>query len=266
MHAALSIQHPLRAPHDGPVALLLQLEADPELHRALDGALDQALDIVLVRRDRPGVRFVTTFDPRALDVTVPPIAPGTPPQPTPGAVSPGVFREDRTFDLHDHGAAHPGSAEYYVFAAFATAYTDPRPMRIEHPRAVLPGQPMHELPTAHETSDTAVMPPATPAVMASYRLDAAGPRVVGAFRGRARAAVGSVSPPPFITVVVIHRRPLGGVSAASFVAPPYLIEHDHVGTFSIPLAAVLPEARPGPCRLLVFCGDELAAPIDAILP
>ena len=266
MHAALTLRHPFRAPHDGPVPLRLQLEADPELHRALDGALDQALDVVLVRRDLPGVRFVTTFDPRALDVTIPPLPPGAPPQPTPGAVSPGVFREDRTFDLHDHGAAHLGSADYYVFAAFATAYTDPRPMRVEHPSVVLPGWSFQELPEARETSDTMVMPPATHAVMASYRLDDAGPRVVGAIRCQARAVVGSTPSPPFLTVVVIHRRPHGGVSAASFVAPPYLRDGDHVGMFSIPLAAVLPEDRPGPCRILVFCGDELSAPLDAVLP
>jgi hypothetical protein len=266
MHAALSLQHPFRAPHDGPVPLRLQLEADPELHRALDGALDQALDIVLVRRDRPGVRFVTTFDPRALDVAIPPMAPDAPPQPTPGAVSPGVFREDHAFDLHDHGATHPGSAEYYVFAAFATAYTDPRPMRIEHPRRVLPALSFHELPSAEESSDTAVMPPSTPAVMASFRLDGLGPRVVGAFRCRARAAHGSVPEAPFVTVVVIHQRPRGGVSAATFIAPRYLLGSDHIGTFSIPLDAVLPEARPGPCRILVFCADELSAPIDAVLP
>jgi hypothetical protein len=177
-----------------------------------------------------------------------------------------VFREDHAFDLHDHGATHPGSAEYYVFAAFATAYTDPRPMRIEHPRRVLPALSFHELPSAEESSDTAVMPPSTPAVMASFRLDGLGPRVVGAFRCRARAAHGSVPEAPFVTVVVIHQRPRGGVSAATFIAPRYLLGSDHIGTFSIPLDAVLPEARPGPCRILVFCADELSAPIDAVLP
>jgi hypothetical protein len=102
--------------------------------------------------------------------------------------------------------------------------------------------------------------------MASFRLDEAGPRVMGAFRCRARAINGSVTAPPFLTVVVIHQRPRGGVSAATFIAPPYLLGPDHIGTFSIPLDAVLPEARPGPCRILVFCADELSAPIDAVLP
>lgn len=267
MHAALTLDHPFRAPHDGPLPLRVVLEADGDLRRALDGALDQALEIVLVRRDLPGVRFVTTFDPDALDVTVAPLPRDPPPQPTPGAVvGSGVFREERAFDLCDHGARHPGSADYYVFAAFATVYTDPRPMRVEHPRAVLPGWPMHVLPEVPPSTDTRPMPPSRPGVALAYRDDDGPARVVGAFRCVARPVPGAGAAPPFLTVVVIHRVPRGGVSAATFAAPPCFLGDDHIGTFSIPLDAVLSEARPGPCRILVFCGDELSAPVDAVLP
>ena len=68
---------PQRAPAAGPIPLHVAMVADMPTYYANNGILDNALEVVLVRRDAAGVRLLAKVDPHAImleDTPLPPPA------------------------------------------------------------------------------------------------------------------------------------------------------------------------------------------------
>ncbi len=139
MAATVTVDHPIRPDTLEECRFHVALAADPAVHRANNGILDRALEVVLVRRDAPGVRYLAKDDPHALmlpDSVMPPDAPPLPPGCE--SMDPGTFEATLDLALVDGERTHEGSARYYVLASFADAWADPRPLFVDHRRGPLP--------------------------------------------------------------------------------------------------------------------------------
>lgn len=261
MVATVTVDHPIRPARPEDCRFQVTLQGSPALRRANGGVLDHALEVVLVRRDAPGLRYLTKDDPRALLAPDRPMPRDRPPLP-PGCetMDAGLFTDTLDLGLLDYGAAHDGAARYYVLASFADAWADPRPLWIDHPDGPLPSRQPPSLPPRDPSATDVVQALLTqPGVTLRYYPTGGVARVAGAFRV---AAAGSAA----LSLVAQHLRPTGGVSAACFALDALPLDGDLVGTFVVPLSALFPEGGVGPVRLLAFVGDELAAPLVFELP
>lgn len=243
----------------GPIAFGVRMEADAATHQAVNGLLDRALEVVLVRRDAPGVRFLTKTDPGGLFLPDP-----VAPPPLPGMSATARVIEEREFDLLDHGRRHDGAATYFAFACFADAISDARAIEVVHGRTQLPpgdAPPLAPLAPSHAQALIALLPHRPGLVARLVARD--GLRLEGSVTCAPPANRFGLPPPRtgFVTVVAIHRGPRGGVSARSFqLASPF---HDGWATdaFSLPIAELFPELT-APAQLLVFSGDLAPARLD----
>lgn len=285
MAPGVTLTVPARAPSHGPIPCAVTMVAEEATYVANRGILDTALEVLLVRRDAPGVRFLAKLDPDALMFPDPPLPPPPPPPPgiDPADIAPGLYTESRTLDPLDYDGRHPGAATYWALAAFARHHTATFPLAVTDPRGPLGPLPVSPAPVLPADAITTIYPlPGLPGVVARVVLRDGTPRVEGAFLG----AVPVVTPPvsvsvsmstptptptpmptvPFVTVVALRLEPTGGVSAGSFVLDPLPPGSAPAGRFSIPLASVAPRLAGGVIRVLVFAGDERADPVDVLLP
>jgi hypothetical protein len=209
MVATVTVDHPIRPARPEDCRFQVTLQGSPALRRANGGVLDHALEVVLVRRDAPGLRYLTKDDPRALLAPDRPMPRDRPPLP-PGceAMDPGFFTDTLDLGLTDYGAAHDGAARYYVLASFADTWADPRPLWIDHPDGPLPSPLPPSLPPRDPSATDVVQALLTqPGVTLRYYPTGGVARVAGAFRV---AAGGSAA----LSLVAQHLRPTGGVSAS----------------------------------------------------
>lgn len=265
MVATVTVDHPIRP--DAPEAchFHVALSADPSVHRANNGILDRALEVVLVRRDAPGVRYLAKDDPHVLmlaDSLMPPDAPPLPPGCE--AMDPGTFEATLDLALTDDERTHEGSARYYVLASFADAWADPRPLFIDHHRGPLPS-PRVPSPPPRDPSATDVVQAMLLRDGVSARFYPTGgvPRIAGAFRV---TSARGVDEPVAVTVVAQRLRASGGVGSALFSVDAQHFDGALHGQFVIPLASFLSAAVGEPVRALVFVGDELASPLFFEVP
>lgn len=262
MPATVTLDHPVRPESPSACRFRVTLEATPDIHRANHGILDRALEVILVRRDAPGVRYLPKDDPHAIllpDSELPPDAPPLPPGCE--TMDPGRFHATLDLGLLDGGASHDGSARYYVFAAFADAWADPRPLLLDDPRGPLPPSQIPLPPPPRDPSLTDVQHTLLRKPGVRVRLHASGgtPRLAGAFR---------VDPDANTTVTFIAQRlrAVGGVVAAMFSTSPQMLEGALQGEFAVPLASFLSGTAGETIRLLTFVGDELASPLTFAVP
>src|SRR5690242_9208371 len=139
----VSLRVPASADSSAPIPLDVTMVANMPVYYANDGILDKSLNVVLVRRDAPGVCFLAKIDPQALMLPDPVLRP---PRVDP-AKDPSVVREKRTLDPLQYGVTHEGAADYHVFATFAHWLTEPEPLTIQHPRNSLPVGPHGHAPS-----------------------------------------------------------------------------------------------------------------------
>lgn len=250
----------------GPVPLHVTMTADMVTYYANHGVLDHALEVVLVRRDRPGVSFVLKIDPRALML---PDDPLPPPQRDP-RTDPSTVKEERALDLLDWGVSHDGAGDYWLLAAFSRWHTRPQSLSLVDRLRRLPPPPTPRAPppTADEASR-----PTLPEVLERSGVVA----VVVAYddtlqlEGEFRTAPPRVEYPhedaatPFVTVLALRLEPTGGAAARSFSVDAEIDEGLWAGRFSLPIGLFLVDPAPGQWRFLVFSGDEVSHPIDVVL-
>ena len=261
----IAIRVPEQTPAHDPEDIAVRMVADLPVYHATNGILDRALELVLVRRDMPGVGFLAKTDPDILFDEEEPL-----PQDSDAGTLQQVSMEHR-FGLLDFGARHDGAANYFVFASFARWVSAVCPMEVRHAtRSVGAGdaRPLGRLSPAL-LADLPDMP-GERGVWA--RQSQAFPeRIEGILRTPFRMPLmrGDAAPPPFVTVVAVRLEEVGGVAAASFLLDPVTEGVDFVARFSIALVDLAPplaERPPCPCRILVFSGDYQAQPftIDAL--
>jgi hypothetical protein len=262
MPATVTVDHPVRPEHPSACRFQVTLHATPDIHRANRGILDRALEVILVRRDAPGVRYLPKDDPRAIllpDSELPPEAPPLPPGCD--AMDPGTFHATLDLGLLDGSVSHDGSARYYVFAAFADAWADPRPLFLDDPRGPLPPFQTPLMPPPRDPSATDVQHVflRKPGVHVRFYPSSGVPRLAGVFRV-------DPSGPAIVTFVAQRLRPTGGVVTALFATSPQPFEGALQGEFVVPLASFLSGTEGETLRLLTFVGDELAPPLTFTVP
>jgi hypothetical protein len=261
----ITIDVPKRAPSSGPIPLRVTMVADMQTYYANNGILDNALDIVLVRRDAPGVQFVAKIDPHALmlpDPLIPPPPPGT------DLARAGFIKEEREFDALGFGVRHDGAADYYVLASFAGLVTQPVLLSVEDRLHAMPGGEVIKTPLlTAEITRMLPFPPMSRGVVVQMKADPA-PRVDGALRVAmpSRKIPGDKQMGPFLTIVAVCLSPTGGMSTGSFIVDARGAGEDSIAQFSIPLALLLPNPRSGRYRILAFSDDQYAPPVDAMVP
>ncbi len=237
--------------------------ADMETYYANNGILDQALNIVCVRRDYPGVSYVAKIDPHAHMLDEPPL-----PAPETDQEMTGYVSEEREFDMLGFGAKHEGAAEYYILAAFAKWISDPVALTIENQKHSLPAvKTSMAPPPAKDVAARLPEPPPHRNVLARI-VGEKEPSIDGSLRVAKRQPRFPMDPPPpaFVTIVAVRLVPTGGVFAHSLELKPVTKGNELVAQFSIPLKTIVPKLEPGPYRILVFSADEKAAPMDIVIP
>ena len=251
---------PPDAPCSGPIPLKVTMKADMDTYMANQGILDKALNLVLIRRDAPGVRLVATTDPHVH------MLPDQPVMLTPGTdlTKAGTISGKREYDVLGFGAMHDGAADYYVVAAFARWVTEPVPLAITHKEYSLQ---MSEVSFASAFplvfDKNTLVPPPSPGLLARL------------FRGKdiliqcaLRIAIREPKfpqepvPPPFVTLVAVRLSSTGGVFARSFLLDADSDGRYYVALFSIAFREIVKNPEKGRYRILVFSGDTMALPLE----
>jgi hypothetical protein len=256
--AAVKLRCPGEAPSRGPIPVEVTLDADARTYWDNQGILDQALSIVLVRRDRPGLMAVAKVDPSAMMM---------PPSPLPGRPSDEALARDsarvteqKSYDVLAYGRQHPGAADYFVVAAFADAWAGPVRLRVTDPSSSHGPTPDVSGLVAAAAQAEAQNPaiPSSPAVVVRLGEHGGKAAIVGGFR-----APSDKLPNPFITLLLANLRPTGGTLVRQFRLPVRQDNTDLVGGFAVPLSALdTPNPAPAAGRyaLFAFVGDQAAAP------
>ncbi len=259
----VKINVPARAPSSGPIPVKAQMLADMQIYYANNGILDKALDIVLVRRDAPGLRLVAKHDPKVWmesETPLPPSPPGT------DLGNAGFIKEERNLDVLGFDARHEGAADYYVLASFAGWVTQPVPLSIEDKSCRLPAG--HSITAPLSTSDVkkGILPsPVSRGVVFQIK-DGTVPRVEGGLRVAVQSSKfpGEKPSAPFVTIVAVCLAPTGGLSAGSFLVEADTEGGDYIAQFSIPVTLLSSQPNPGKYLVFVFSSDECAKPVNAV--
>ncbi len=259
----VKINVPSRAPSSGPISLIATMVADMKTYSANNGLLDKALDVVLVRRDAPGLRVIAKIDPKVWmrpETLLPPSTPGI------NLNNAGFIKEERQLDVLGFGATHEGAADYFVLSSFAGWVTQPVPLLVEDKSHSLAAG--HTLIAPLLTSDVKKIIPQPPASRGVLFQIKEGP--VTRIEGGLRVAVQSSKFPgekpsaPFVTIVAVRLAPKGGISTGSFLVDADTEGGEYIAQFSIPVTLLTAQPNPGKYLVFVFSSDECAKPLNAL--
>ncbi|MGR8931676.1 MAG: hypothetical protein ACU836_13625 [Gammaproteobacteria bacterium] len=261
----VSVNVPAHTPYSGPIPIDAAMLADMPTYYANNGILDNALQVILVRRDAPGVGFLAKQDPRGLFYEDDPL-----PMPSNPEDLQGFIREQRRFELLDYGLEHDGAASYYVFASFARWISEISPLEVIHPQHSLAAQSAELLPPLSPSIQRNIpAPPPQQGVWAHCVGQGDAMRIEGMLRTAKRKPrfLHEVPSPLFISIVAVNLEMKGGASAGSFLLDAQQDSHgNHTAVFSIALSQLAPKLNAGPTRFMVFCGDLKANPVDVHIP
>lgn len=243
----------------GPMSVSVTMVADMKTYYANNGILDKAMEVLLVRRDAPGIRQVAKTDPHLI------AQPDTPlPAPVAGKEPSGFIKEERILDAFGYGARHDGAANYFVVGVLAGKMSDPQQTSVQdHQNRLL------------AAGDAKVIPPNFADVKRRQRLPVTGLGVVvrptadpvmgieGAFRiGLEPPSKDGKQSAAFVSVVAARIDPHGGVSSGSFLIDSLDDNLGRTGQFFIPFHMLVPQPPPGRYRVLVFSADYFCQPFE----
>jgi hypothetical protein len=258
--AALTLRCPEEASSKGPIPVEVTLDADARTYWDNQGILTDAVDIILVRRDRPGMLSVAKLDPAAMMLPSPPLV-GRPSDKKLAEDASRVI-ENENYDVLAYGRHHDGAAEYFVIASFADAWAGPTRLKVVDPAGPLAPDESETNPAPAAPSPKS-MPPATPGLFARIEKVANSSAVIGAFR---TSAAKNAELMPFASIVMARLQPKGGISAGQFRLVCTQDKKDVIGSFAVPVAALNPSPLPGRYVLFVFVGDESTTPTVIEIP
>jgi hypothetical protein len=261
----VTIAVPQRVSASGPIRLRVTMIADMQTHYANNGILDKALNVLLVRRDAPGLRLVAKLDPHVIML---PDSPMPPPPPGTDFSRGGFIKEERELDVTGFGGRHDGTADYFVLASFASWISQPMPLSIETNYRRLPAGDAASLAALPSNEREKIpSPPSIRGLMARIKTEPE-LRVEGSLRMAIRPMrfEDDFEFFPFVSIIAAHLVPNGGISTGSFLLDPQKENADFVGQFSIPLNLLAPPPTPGKYQLLVFAGNEYSKPLDFLMP
>jgi hypothetical protein len=115
-----------------PIPVEVEICGDMRTYWDNDGIIDKALTVALLRRDRPGLRFLDKIDPGLIMLPDKPL-PGRPSDETLDA-DPAMVRELKTLDAAPLQPAQLGTAEYLVTGAFSKWWAGIRDLRVLDPK------------------------------------------------------------------------------------------------------------------------------------
>ena len=252
--AALTLRCPEEASSKGPIPVEVTLDADARTYWDNQGILTDALDILLVRRDRPGMLAVAKLDPAAMMLPSPPLVG----RPSDKKLAEDMSRviENENYDVLAYGRRHDGAAEYFVVASFADAWAGPIRLRVVDPAGPLALDESETNPAPAAPSPKC-MPPAAHGMFARVEKISDSSAVIGAFRTNAAK---NAEPRPFASIVMARLQPKGGTFAGQFRLVFTQDKNDIIGSFAVPIAALNPPPSPGRYVLFAFVGDESTTP------
>lgn len=236
---------PAEVSSQGPIPFDVVLEADARTYWDTQGVLDDALEILLIRRDSPGLTTVSKVDPAA--AMFPPTSLPGRPSDHELARSRERITQRRHYDLLAHGRQHEGSAEYFVVATFAGAWDGPYPLRVMDPGgSKAEEQVPARLPVAGPSD---ARPPDHPSLIADVRKQGSRLAIHGGFRVTAKA---EDTTQPFLSVLMAPRRGTERIFARQFGVQTVRNREDLVGTFVVPLDDITAPDAPASAGSYVF--------------
>lgn len=256
------VECPAEADADGPIPVRAVVTGDAATNRANHLHMSRALTVALIRRDAPGLSFLSTIPPNVSlandELPIPLEIPGEKLDPT------SIFIETTDVSPLDHGARHDGYAEYTVIAAFATWTDGPKPLVVRHAKRRLPPGDAASAPKPLPEIRALPEPPKERGLVAAAQVRRGKPYVEGAFRASipARRFPDEVTPPAFVTIFAPRMEVTGGAVGRSFLVTAEVDGGDYVGRFSIPMSELSLSPLKGRYRVYVFAGHESAAPFE----
>jgi hypothetical protein len=252
--SAVTLRCPAEATSQGPILIDVSLDADARTYWDNQGVIDEALQILLVRRDRPGLLFVAKSDPAAMMLPSPPLS-GRPSEEELARAKDRVSQKS-SYDVLAYGRQHRGAAEYFVIAAFADAWAGPARLRVVDPNGPMAPE-QREVDLTQATAWNEPIPAARGVIVRTGEM-AGYPAVLGAFRTSAPKNDGVA---PFATIVLSRLGPKGGTLQRQFRLAYRQDREDVVGGFAVPISALdplNPTIGSGRYAVFAFVGEESA--------
>lgn len=253
--AAVTLHCPVEASPRGPIPLDVTMVADARTYWDNQGLIDEALQVIVVRRDSPGLMAIASTDPAAIMQPTPAL----PGRPSDEAMARDQSRitQQKQFDLAPYVRPRAGASAYFVVSTFSDAWAGPYSLKVVDSA----GRPMSSADGTGIIGNAEAWTEPTLATRGvAIRMDnvVGTLAVVGSFRA---GAANTEKPEMFATIVLAPLRPKGGLLSGQF---RLLAKHqgdDVVGGFAVPLSMLVSrDTKPDPGRyvLFAFVGDEAA--------
>lgn len=247
---------PAEASSNGPVPVAVEIAANRRTYWDTNSIIDEALSVVFVRSDRPGMVAIAKIPPNAY------MLPNTPlgDRPSDKELDDPSVRivEKMDYDLLAYGRTHVGAADYFVIAAFSDAWQGPTRVRITSPAG----------PKSVDGSDLGPKnaslgydpAPSRRGVFARLAWVDGRVAVVGSFR--VAAGADPIIPAPFLSVVIARLQTTGGIVAGQMWVPWARDQDEWIGNFKVPVQDLRlargKELDRGNYALFAFVGTEVA--------
>ncbi len=233
------------------------IAADPRTYWDNNGIIDEALRVIFVRTDGPGMLGIATV-PRDAHML-----PNTPlrGRPSDEELDHDTARimEKLDYDLLAHGRTHDGSADYVAIATFSDAWYGPVKVRLTDPTGPKVTNSFDLEPKNASPWDEPA--PSRRGVVARLAWVDGHVAVVGGYR----VATGTDDPAPFLSLLIVQLRPTGGVVNGQLWLPFTEEKGDWFGSFKVVVhelrSASGPDLEPGNYALFAFVGSE-GAPVQ----
>jgi hypothetical protein len=259
----ITLNCPPEAPGTEPISVQVQTNADMRTYYDNDGIIDKALTVALIRRDRPGLRFLAKIDPRAI------MLPDTPLDGRPSDEELdsdlATVSEDKVLDARPWEEARQGAGEYFVTAAFSKWWAGVRNLRVTDGRnRVAPW----EAPRRERDGRAWTARPRSTEGEIPIHLEHAGgqdflavPIPASLFAAPQWAPVGAEQ--PWLSVVGFNLCTRGGACGGDFAVD--VGRRALPGDVLIPLSALAPTRLVGDWLFLAVAGGQLLAPAEVQL-